>query len=128
MRKKIFLFLFILIFLRVINFYYKSNKINVILIIIDALRWDHLGCLGYDKDTSPTLDYLAENGVLFTQVITQGNWTTTSMPSILTASYPLRHRVIEFGQTISNETISIAEILKKMAIRQSVSLNINQYS
>jgi choline-sulfatase len=44
---------------------YASEDQNVILISIDTLRADHLGCYGYSRDTSPTIDKLALEGVLF---------------------------------------------------------------
>jgi len=114
-KKSIFLFIIltlVLFFLR-FNPFSTFKKPNVILIMIDALRWNHLGCLGYDKDTSPTLDYLARNGVLFTQVITQSSWTAPSVPSILTSTYVGRHKVYNFGDVISKDVVSIAQILKK---------------
>jgi len=39
--------------------------LNVVYIVIDTLRADHLGCYGYSRDTSPNIDRLASEGVLF---------------------------------------------------------------
>ena len=44
-----------------------SDKPNVVLIIIDTLRADHLGCYGYGRDTSPVLDSLAASGIRFSR-------------------------------------------------------------
>jgi arylsulfatase A-like enzyme len=54
------------------------------LILVDTLRADRLGCYGYQRDTSPHLDALASEGILFTDVMTQGPSTITSVPVLLT--------------------------------------------
>ncbi len=64
---------------------------NVILISLDTLRADHLSFMGYPRQTSPTLDRLARNGVAFTQCISQAPWTTPSHFSMLTGTYPTIH-------------------------------------
>lgn len=66
-----------------------NDKINVILLTIDCLRADHLGCLGYHKDITPNMDNLAKEGALFCEAISNGPVTPYSFPSILTSSYPL---------------------------------------
>lgn len=58
---------------------------NIILITIDALRADHLGCYGHQNRTY-TLDKLAEKGVLFKQAISPSSFTAASFSSIFTAS------------------------------------------
>ena len=72
------------------NFFSKARKIypNIILISIDALRFDHLGCYGYKRPTSPNIDKLAQQGILFTQVIAQASITGGSIPSLLSSTYP----------------------------------------
>lgn len=60
---------------------------NVILITIDSLRADHLGCLGYPENTTPNLDALAKEGVLFTKAISCGPDTPTSITPLLTSAY-----------------------------------------
>ncbi|HPF31806.1 MAG TPA: sulfatase-like hydrolase/transferase [Candidatus Sabulitectum sp.] len=59
---------------------HKHN--NVILILVDTLRPDHLGCYGYERNTSPSIDSLAESGIMFTNVIAQSSWTLPSVTSI----------------------------------------------
>ena len=66
---------------------------GILLITIDALRPDHLGCNGYGKGTSPNIDRLAGRGILFTQAIAQGGWTIPSVFSALSGSYPSTHGV-----------------------------------
>lgn len=64
------------------------DRPNVVLIGIDALRPDHLGAYGYDLNTSPHLDALAREGVLFQQAYAQSSWTLPSVSSFITSLYP----------------------------------------
>lgn len=95
-----------------------SKGKNVILITIDDLRADHLGCLGYPRKTSPNIDNLAREGVLFSQAISNGANTPCSFPSIMTSSYALMNRLgNEIGYRpdwifLSKENITIAETLR----------------
>ena len=47
----------------------------VILILMDAVRPDHVGCYGYDRDTTPRIDELARSGVVFEDAVAQAPWT-----------------------------------------------------
>lgn len=63
------------------------NKANILLLTIDTLRADILGCYGYEGLTTPNLDRLADSGIRFTQAITGGTWTQAAFPVMLTSSY-----------------------------------------
>ena len=69
-----------------------GGKINCILIVIDTLRADHLGCYGYFRDTSPNLDRLAEEGVLFKDFHATAIPTGPGFTSIITGLAPIHHR------------------------------------
>jgi len=75
---------------------------NVVLISIDTLRQDRLGCYGYHRDTSPSLDRFASEGVLFHQAISQAPWTTPAHGSLLTSLYPSAHRVNQGLEVFAN--------------------------
>lgn len=77
---------------------------SVVLIVIDTLRADHLGCYGYGRATSPRLDALAGGGVRFTNARATSSWTAASVGSILTARYPAVHGV-ETSTSVLNERI-----------------------
>ncbi len=62
---------------------------DVILISLDTLRADRLGCYGYPRPTSPTLDRLAEAGVRFATAVAQSPWTRPSHMSLFTGLYPI---------------------------------------
>ncbi len=66
-------------------------KPNVVLIVIDTLRADHLGAYGYGKPTSPHLDALAREGVRFANARSTSSWTLPSVASLLTGLYPAAH-------------------------------------
>jgi arylsulfatase A-like enzyme len=71
----------------------KHAKPNIILISIDTLRADHLGCYGYRRNTTPNIDAFAENGILFENAIAQAPYTVSSHMSMLTSLYPSFHKV-----------------------------------
>ncbi len=60
---------------------------NFLLLTIDTLRADILGCYGYGKPVSPFLDSLAAGGIRFDQAITGGSWTQAAFPVILTSTH-----------------------------------------
>jgi arylsulfatase A-like enzyme len=70
---------------------------NLVLISIDTLRADVLGCYGFPRPTSPTLDALAARGVLFETALATAPWTLPSHASLLTGRYPSRNGVRRAG-------------------------------
>lgn len=75
-----------------------DERLNILIIAVDGLRPDHLSCYGYDKSTTPNIDKLAKEGVLFPNAISQGNWTSPGLLSILTSLYPATHGDISGDQ------------------------------
>lgn len=61
---------------------------NIVLINIDTLRADHLGTYGYGRDTSPTIDRLASEGVVFDNAIASSSYTRQSVAALLTGQLP----------------------------------------
>jgi len=64
---------------------------NVLLFVIDTLRADHLSCYGYFRKTSPNIDQLANEGVLFQDHFAAGVPTGPGFTSIMTGMYPINH-------------------------------------
>lgn len=85
---------------------------NVVLITVDTLRADRLGCYGYRAAATPNIDRLAADGVLFLQAIAQSPTTIPSHASILTGTYPLWHGARDFGFALAPDNLTIAEALK----------------
>jgi len=65
---------------------------NVLLFVIDTLRADHLSCYGYFRNTSPTIDRIAREGVLFEYSYAAGIATGPGFTSIITGLYPIRSK------------------------------------
>ena len=89
------------------------EKTNVILISIDTLRADHLSCLGYQRPTTPNLDKLADESVVFEQAITAAPWTLPSHASLFTGLIPSQHGVQNFYQRLSDEALTLAEVMRE---------------
>jgi arylsulfatase A-like enzyme len=69
----------------------EQQRLNVILIGVDTLRRDHLGCYGYQRETSPNIDRLARRSVLFEDAVSASPWTLPSFATALTSLYPTQH-------------------------------------
>jgi arylsulfatase A-like enzyme len=86
---------------------------NVVLIVVDSLRSDHLGINGYDRDTSPNIDKLAKEGVFFTNAICTIPRTSPSVSSILTGLYPHSHGLrFLFTYKLNPNVATLQEILQ----------------
>ncbi len=67
------------------------DRPNIILITMDTTRADHLSCYGYPKHTTPHLDKIASEGVMFKNAYAPSPWTLPSHASLFTSMYPARH-------------------------------------
>jgi len=85
---------------------------NIILIILDAVRPDHLGCYGHHRDTSPNIDQIAKNGVVYENAFANSNWTGTSHASLFTGMMPSHSGIYGANQEIPSEIPTLAERLK----------------
>jgi len=70
-----------------------QGRLNVILIVVDALRADHLGFAGYPLPTTPVIDRLARNALIGANVYAQANWTAPAMASLMSGTYPAVHKI-----------------------------------
>ncbi len=66
---------------------------NVVFIIVDALRADHLGCYGYPKGTTPRIDALAGHSLFYANAYSNATWTVPSSASLFTSTLPVVHRI-----------------------------------
>ena len=69
----------------------RAEPMSLVILAIDTLRADHLGCYGYERPTSPYIDALARQGLLFEKAIATSPWTLPSFGSMFTGRYPTRH-------------------------------------
>ena len=95
------------------NNYY--NKPNIILIILDTVRADHLSCYGYHKNTTPNIDLIAKEGVLYLNAISQSPWTLPSHASIFTGTYLSKHRTDIDNKKLNPKLMTITEYLSNKA-------------
>ncbi len=94
----------------------RSNisRPNVILITIDTLRADHVGCYGAHTVKTPTLDALAHDGIVFERAISQVPLTWPSHAVILTGTYPFQNGVQDFtGQPLAPQFRSVSQAFQK---------------
>ena len=97
-----------------------ENAPNVLFILIDTLRADHLGAWGYHRDTSPRIDALAASGVMFENCISQAPHTKPSTASILTSLFPPTHRVELFTSSLDSRAETMPELLHHGGWRTSL--------
>ena len=101
----------------------EKNTFNIILITIDALRADHLSCYGYHRKTTPAIDKIAEQAIIYSNAIAPSSWTRPSLASLFTSVYPSNHGVVNdlrhkndpshaLGETFSEQLTTLAEALK----------------
>lgn len=91
-----------------------ASRPNVILITIDTVRADHLGCYGAKNIQTPTLDALAHDGVVFERAVSQVPLTWPSHAVILTGMYPFQNGVQDFtGQPLEARFRSVAQAFKQ---------------
>ena len=96
----------------------KKKNLNVILITIDTLRADRLGCYGYKKIKTPNLDNICKSGVKFEMCISQVPLTLPSHTTILSGTYPFYHNVKDNGGFVVPEELeTLPEVLKKYGFK-----------
>jgi arylsulfatase A-like enzyme len=69
----------------------ETQRPDVMLLLVDTLRADHLGLHGYPRPTSPALDRFAEDALVFDSVVSPAPWTLPAVGSLLTSTYPSVH-------------------------------------
>ncbi len=89
----------------------KTEIPSVLLLVMDAVRADHLSCYGYHRRTTPNIDWLANQGVLFENAFSAAEWSYPSHASIFTGKYPSFHGTLGKDIRLHKENITLAEIL-----------------
>ncbi len=85
---------------------------NVLLVSIDTLRADHLSCYGYERNTSPTIDKLAKEGVLFENAVSSTTWTLPAHAALFTSLPDAIHSVITTSSRLDPNRVTLQEIMK----------------
>jgi len=86
---------------------------NVLLLMIDTLRADHLSCYGYTGGRTPRIDGLAAAGLRFANTFSQASWTRPSVATILTGLYPASHGAVHKADILPDRVDTLAELLAR---------------
>ncbi len=97
----------------------RSAKPNVLLLIIDTLRADRLGCYGYDKPTSPSIDRVASESVLFEQAYVSWASSLPSHSSIMTSMQPYHHGAFPNGKSLNAKLLTLPKILHEYGYKNA---------
>lgn len=91
----------------------KQTDVNFLLITIDTLRPDHLGCYGHEGIRTPAIDKVARSGARFENALTSIPITLPSHASIMTGLYPPTHGIRYNGAfSLHDSTLTLAEVLR----------------
>jgi arylsulfatase A-like enzyme len=93
-----------------------ARSANLVICVIDAGRADHVGCYGYPRPTTPSIDQLAKESVVFRDHFATFPSTKPSTASLFTGLYPGTHRIVE-RRTLDDTTFTLAKGLKAAGFR-----------
>jgi arylsulfatase A-like enzyme len=96
---------------------------SVLLIVVDTLRWDHLSSYGYSRKTTPHIDQIATNGLLFETTISASPWTTPSHAALFTGQYPSKTGVDGRNIVLDPARTTLAEILRRAGYQTAGFIN-----
>lgn len=90
-----------------------QNRPNIVLVMVDTLRPDHLDLYGYGEETAPNLTAFAREAVTFRNAFAQASWTRPSVATILTGRYPSSHQATTKPDALPDEVETLAEVLRR---------------
>ncbi|MFQ6103538.1 MAG: sulfatase-like hydrolase/transferase [Candidatus Glassbacteria bacterium] len=93
---------------------------NVLVLLIDTLRADHLSCYGYERKTSPNIDKLAEEGALFLNAYSQASWTKPATASLMTGYFPSTHQTTTMGSGLMESFRILPEVYRDKGYRTAI--------
>lgn len=91
----------------------RDTHPNILLISVDTLRPDHLGCYGYKRQTSPGIDRLAAEGALFENAISSTSWTLPAHAALFTGLADSVHGCVDTDRRLDESRHTLAERLKE---------------
>tara|TARA_B100001750_G_scaffold174703_1_gene142879 strand:- start:7038 stop:10082 length:3045 start_codon:yes stop_codon:yes gene_type:complete len=91
----------------------SANRNNVIFIVVDTLRADHLPAYGYETGSTPNLDTFAEDAIRFDQAFANASWTRPSFASILSGRLPSNHGVMGKADSLPDELTTLPEAMQE---------------
>lgn len=91
----------------------KASQPDVLIVLIDTLRQDHLGCYHYPLDTSPNIDRFAEDAVRFYAMVAMSSWTRPSVATLLTGLMDYTHHALSVEDHLRPGLPSLARTLEQ---------------
>jgi arylsulfatase A-like enzyme len=88
-----------------------QERPNILWIVLDTVRADHMSCYGYPRQTTPFLDRLAAESVVYTKAIANANWTVPSHASMFTGLAERQHGASRKHAWLDDKHLTIAELL-----------------
>lgn len=85
---------------------FEPRRMNILLVVIDAARQDHFSTYGYGRKTSPFMDEMAGESIVFDNAYSQVTWTKPSVSTLFTSRFPSGHGVTKFSKTSSEGVVS----------------------
>lgn len=89
------------------------TQMDIVLLVFDTLRADHLSGYGYPQTTSPHWDTTAAQATLFTQAVSPAHWTLPGHASLFTGLYPSQHTMVDMNSALPNSIPTLAERLQR---------------
>jgi len=103
----------------------QEQRLNVLMIVVDTLRRDHLSCYGYERETSPNIDRLAAGGTRYDRASSQAPWTTASIGSLMTSRYPSELGIKSDRSVLHDDHLLLAEMLRAAGYRTAAAISHN---
>ena len=94
------------------DFSKRNDLPNVLILVVDALRPDHLGCYGYSRNTSPNTDIFSTTSVKFTNCKASSSWTIPTVTSIVSGLLPASHNNYFMNSTVPDDAVIIPDAMR----------------
>jgi arylsulfatase A-like enzyme len=96
----------------------QAAGMNVVLLVLDAARAQQFSCYGYGRATTPEIDRIASEGVVFERAFTPAVYTLGAMSSVWTSQYPDRHHsTVSYADPLPRDRVTLAEALGARGLR-----------
>src|SRR5262249_24603763 len=83
-----------------------SRPPNIVLIVVDTLRADRVGCYDPERRLTPFIDSLARHAYVFRHAYAQSSWTNPSIATILTSRYQSQHGIVSFESNLADNEVT----------------------
>lgn len=90
----------------------RFSSYNLVFLLLDAAVSDHLSTYGYERKTTPYIDQLAQDGIIFNNAFTNASYTIASVATILTGLFPSTHSVLSSDFALPDDAILLSEYFK----------------